>query len=125
MRSLQSFNKALRSKRRKDGPAQGLRSIFDDSMTGYNCIRTDANFRSEVTAELRHRDTPNQQETTPGNSPRVAMLPATRGSAQPAQGGELKCPPRPEEQPSEVLKRQPIPYQNLPSLIELYTQFSG
>ena len=84
----------------------------------YNCIRSDANFRSEVTAELKNQGyATNQPETTAGGSPRAGMLPTTRGSAQRVSEG-----PRPEEQPSEVLQRQPIPYPNLPSLIELYSQ---
>jgi protein involved in polysaccharide export with SLBB domain len=97
-------------------------TISDDG--AYNCIRQDANFRNEVTAELRDQGyDSNPQATNRGNSPRAGMLPTTRGSAQPApRGANTNVPLRPEEQPSEVLERQPIPYPNLPSLIELYSQ---
>jgi protein involved in polysaccharide export with SLBB domain len=96
--------------------------ISDDG--AYNCIRQDANFRNEVTAELRDQGyDSNPQATNRGSSPRAGMLPTTRGSVQPApRAANTNVPLRPEEQPSEVLERQPIPYPNLPSLIELYSQ---
>ena len=96
--------------------------IPDDG--AYNCIRKDANFRSEVTAGLRDQGyATNQQGTPRGSSPSVETSRRTAEGAQSApRGANSSVPPRPEEKPSEVLKRQPIPYPNLPSLIQLYTQ---
>ncbi len=90
----------------------------------YNCIRQDANFRKGVTEELRDQGySTNQQETNPRGSLSAETLPARRGRAQTSpEGMNPRFPVRPEEQPSEVLERQPIPYPNLPSLIELYSQ---
>jgi protein involved in polysaccharide export with SLBB domain len=96
-------------------------TISDDGV--YNCIRQDQNFRSTVTAELTDQGyVANRQATNP-NFPRTGMQPTTRGGRQPGQEGmNSNLPPRPEEQPSEVLRRRPIPYRDLPSLIELYSQ---
>jgi len=90
--------------------------ISDDGV--YNCIRQDASFRSEVTAELKDQGySTNQKQTNPGTPS------ANSGRAQTSpQGMNSRFPVQPEEQPSEVLERQAIPYPNLPSLIELYSQ---
>lgn len=96
--------------------------ISDDGV--YNCIRQDANFRSGVTAQLRDQGySANQKERNPSGSLRAETLPAQRESAQPSRERmNARIPVQPEERPSEVLERQPIPYPNLPSLIELYSQ---
>ena len=98
-------------------------SIISDNGV-YNCIRRDANFRSGVTAELRDQGyATNQQETNAGGSLRAETLSIKPESDQsPAAGMNSRIPVQPEEQPSEVLERQPIPYPNLPSLVELYSQ---
>jgi len=96
--------------------------ISDDGV--YNCIRQDANFRGGVTAELKDQGySANRQEANPAGSLRGETLPTKRGRLQPSpEGMNSRVPVQPEEQPSEVLERQPIPYPNLPSLIELYSQ---
>ena len=96
--------------------------ISDDGV--YNCVRQDANFRSGLTAELTDQGySVNRQETNPRGSIRAQTLPANRGRQQaPPEGRNSRVPVQPEEQPSELLERQPIPYPNLPSLIELYSQ---
>ena len=96
--------------------------ISDDGV--YNCIRQDANFRVGVTAELKDQGySANQRETNRGGSLRGETLPTKRGRPQASpEGMNSRVPVQPEEQPSEVLERQPIPYPNLPSLIELYSQ---
>ena len=96
--------------------------ISDDGV--YNCVRQDANFRIELTAELKDQGySANQRETNPVGRVRTETLPANRGRQQVSpEGANSRNPAQPEEQPSEVLERQPIPYSNLPSLIELYSQ---
>jgi protein involved in polysaccharide export with SLBB domain len=96
--------------------------IPDDGV--YNCIRQDANFRSGVTAELSEQGySTNRQEAGPAGSLRGETLPGRRARPQTLQeAANSRFPMQPEEQPSEVLKRQPIPYPSLPSLIELYSQ---
>ena len=97
-------------------------TISDDGV--YNCIRQDANFRSGVTAELRDQGySTNQQETNPAGSLRAETLHRDHERTQASpEGMNARFPVQPEEQPSEVLERRPIPYPNLPSLIELYSQ---
>ncbi|HEY1804599.1 MAG TPA: SLBB domain-containing protein [Terracidiphilus sp.] len=107
--------------------------ISDDG--AYNCIRQDANFRNGVASELREQGySANPQETNPRNFLGAETQGAAPGRTQPRSQGENSNFPRrtsnfpsrpvnvPEEQPSEMLQRTPIPYRNLPSLIELYSQ---
>ncbi len=96
--------------------------IPDDGV--YNCIRQDPSFRRNVSEELREQGySANQQETNPSSSLRAETPPANRGRTQASpEGMNSRSPVQPAEQPSEVLERQPIPYPNLPSLIELYSQ---
>ena len=96
--------------------------IPDDGV--YNCIRQDPNFRIGVTAELRAQGyAANQQNTNQGGAPNGETPPTRRGRPQALpQGMNPRVPVQPADQPSEVLERQPIPYPNLPSLIELYSQ---
>lgn len=79
-------------------------TITDDGV--YNCIRRDPNFRDEATAQLEIQgfipSTPNRQQAP------SRRIPTTR--------------PRPAEQPSDIRTEKPIPYRNLPSLIDLYSQ---
>ncbi len=97
-------------------------TISDDG--AYNCIRQDANFRGEVTAELKDLGyVTNPQTGTRQTAPSAGTSPSNRGTMQPVPNGRNAIPAQaPEEPPSEVLQRQPIPYPNLPSLIELYSQ---
>ena len=96
--------------------------ISDDGV--YNCIRQDANFRIGVTAELKDQGySANQQDTNPEGSLSGGAPPTKRGRPQALpEGMNSRVPAQPDEQSSEVLERQPIPYPNLPSLIELYSQ---
>ena len=72
----------------------------------YNCIQQDPVFRSQVSAVLIGEGfAPNWQ---------VTQAPPVRGVPY--------LQPRVEEQPSEVLREQPIPYWNYPSLYDLYSQ---
>ncbi len=79
-------------------------TITDDGV--FNCIRRDPNFRNEATAQLEIQgfipNTPIRQ-TTPSR-----QIPGTR--------------PQPVEQPSDIRTEEPIPYRNLPSLIDLYSK---
>jgi protein involved in polysaccharide export with SLBB domain len=97
-------------------------TVSDDG--AYNCIRQDANFRIAVTTELRDQGyAANPQETTYRNSQLTPLLPNTSGRSRTLPENPVtKLPSRREDQPSEVLERRPIPYPNLPSLIELYSQ---
>ena len=79
-------------------------TITDDGV--YNCIRVDPQFRGEATAELQFQGfIPSGSTRQLGTSRRI---PTTR--------------PRPPEQPSDIRTAKPIPYRNLPSLIDLYSQ---
>ncbi len=97
-------------------------TISDDGT--YQCIRQDPNFRIAVADELRDQGyAPNPEETTYRSSQPAATQQNTRGQTQVSpQEPNPKYPRPPQDQPSEVLERQPIPYPNLPSLIELYSQ---
>ena len=77
-----------------------------------------------MTAQLRAQGySANQQETNSGSPFAARDAAEKRGRAQASpEGMNPRLPVQPEEQPSEVLERQPIPYSNLPSLIELYSQ---
>ena len=79
-------------------------TITDDGV--FNCIRSDPNFRNEATAQLEIQgfipNTPIRQ-TTPSR-----QIPGAR--------------PQPVEQPSDIRTEEPIPYRNLPSLIDLYSK---
>jgi len=90
----------------------------------YNCLRHDAAFRGEVTADLREQGyAANPQQIIGRNGQPLPMEPNGRGRLEALrEGPNAQLPLRPEEQPSEMLERQPIPYPNLPSLIELYSQ---
>ena len=74
----------------------------------YNCIRQDPSFRNQVARQLIDQGyiaNPLQQ---------------ARGAAGTSRPAPL--PPRPTEQPSELLRATPAPYLNLPSVQNLYTQ---
>lgn len=98
-------------------------TIIPDSGV-YNCIRQDANFRSGVSAELVDQGyAANREESNQAAAPTAEALSPRRARTQaPLEAANPRAPRQPEEQPSEVLKRQPIPYPSLPSLIELYSQ---
>lgn len=90
----------------------------------FNCVRQDPYFRSQVAQELVNR----------GYVANPQLRPETATTAQrtPLANGEMRqstlapsFPPlqtRPAEQPSEVRRQMPIPYPNLPSLRDLYSQ---
>ena len=79
-------------------------TITDDGV--YNCVRRDPNFRSEATAQLEIQgfipNTPTRQTTPSRRTPRTR--------------------PQPAEQPSDIRTEKSIPYRNMPSLIDLYSQ---
>ncbi len=75
----------------------------------YNCIQRDPSFRSEATAQLELQGfipSTTTRQTAPSRQTR--QTPGTR--------------PQPAEQPSDIRTEEPIPYRNLPSLINLYAQ---
>ena len=80
----------------------------------YNCIRRDPDFRGQASVALSDQGyIANTGRTGRSSSPgmRPSLTRQNSGTEQ-----------RPDEPPSEVLRPQPIPYSNLPSLIELYSQ---
>jgi len=74
----------------------------------YSCIVQDPNFRNQVAKQLIDQG--------------YVANPAQPGRG--AAGAPRPGPPsqRPTEQPSELLRPTPVPYRNLPSLQDLYTQ---
>jgi protein involved in polysaccharide export with SLBB domain len=82
----------------------------------YNCIQQDPGFRNQVAAQLVQQGyTLNPAQGQPGAN-RAA------GQANRPIPGYPPVPPRSSEQPSELRRLTPIPYQNLPSLRDLYSQ---
>ena len=79
-------------------------TVSDDGI--YNCIRQDPALRSQVSAALRSQGYAVNAETRPATTVRAAP------SVQ----------PRPVEPSSDVRTQEPIPYPNLPSLADLYSQ---
>ncbi len=106
----------------------------------YNCIRQDPSFRSQVAKELVNEGyIANPQPTTGRGAPAEGTIPANRGRyptypySYPSQypypypnpysgRGYQPFQPRPAEPPSEVRRLTPVPYPNLPSLRDLYSQ---
>lgn len=116
----------------------------------YNCIRQDPDFRSEVATQLAQQGYTlrGQPDTNPGyilrgqpssnegytlrGQPGANPGYTLRGQPSASQGtgelsssrnfGNLPMPPRPTEQPSELRRLTPVPYPNLPSLRDLYSQ---
>jgi protein involved in polysaccharide export with SLBB domain len=101
-------------------------TITDDGI--YNCIRQNPNFRSQVATGLISQGyLANPQPTTGTGAPAEGTNPVNRGavpkypypySARPYQPRQ----PSPAELPSEVRRLTPVPYPNLPSLRDLYSQ---
>ncbi|MGD0096253.1 MAG: SLBB domain-containing protein [Terracidiphilus sp.] len=88
----------------------------------YNCIQQDPGFRSQVAAQLVQQGyTLNPVQRQPGagrtNGAYPQSAPLSLSSRYPGYG-----PSRPPEQPSESRRLTPIPYANLPSLRDLYSQ---
>jgi protein involved in polysaccharide export with SLBB domain len=97
----------------------------------YNCIQRDSGFRSQVAAQLvqqgytlsplqgqpgANRGTNRANEGNPQYLPYSPDLPPSR---YPESG---PAPPRSSEQPGELRRLTPVPYSNLPSLRDLYSQ---
>lgn len=103
----------------------------------YNCIRQDPGFRSQVTAQLVQQGyTLNTLQGEPGasrgterrntpyspNSPYSTSYPHSPYSPYSRYPGYTRTPQRSSEQPSELRRLTPVPYPNLPSLRDLYSQ---
>jgi protein involved in polysaccharide export with SLBB domain len=102
----------------------------------YNCIRQDANFRSQVAKELVNQGYvanpeqnneqgygANPEQKNEGTTAREGALATNRQGRQlPSARGIPPVQVRPPEQPSEVRKLTSIPYRNIPSLRDLYSQ---
>ena len=79
-------------------------TVSDDGI--YNCIRLDPGLRSQVSAALRSQGYAVNAETRQAAAVRAA--PSVQS--------------RPVEPPGDVRTQAPIPYSNLPSLADLYSQ---
>jgi len=103
-------------------------TISDDGI--YNCIRQNPDFRSQVATRLiKEGYLANPQPATGTGAPAEGAIPANRGAVPkypylyPYSGRQYQPPQRwPAEQPSEVRRLTPVPYPNLPSLRDLYSQ---
>lgn len=103
-------------------------AISDDEI--YNCIRQNPNFRSQVATGLINEGyLANPQPATGSGAPAEGAIPANSGAVPkypylyPYSGRPYQpLQPRPAEQPNEVRRLTPVPYPNLPSLRDLYSQ---
>ena len=98
--------------------------ISDDGL--YNCIRQDPDFRRQVAAELRTRgyitsdaSSGLRENAVPGEVPSGSQQ-TSIPRRQPPPGRGTGAAEEPT--PSDLRTRTPIPYSNLPSLVDLYTQ---
>lgn len=87
----------------------------------YNCIRVDPAFRGQVTAQLADQGyfaASEQQLQRTGNAQ------ARYGAGAAGLNYPLRPPQRPQQpaRPGEIRRLTPVPYANLPSLRDLYSQ---
>ena len=101
-------------------------AISDDGI--YNCIRQNPTFRNQVATGLINEGyLANPQPAIESGAAAEGTNPANRGAAPrypyPYSGRPNQpLQPRPAEPPSEVRRLTPVPYPNLPSLRDLYSQ---
>jgi protein involved in polysaccharide export with SLBB domain len=90
----------------------------------YNCVRVDPNFRAQISAELQNQGfvaNPQSNEMGVGGMP--GRQSGGRANGQSLQQGVTpNGQQRSPEVPSDVRTQQPIPYRNIPSLRDLYSQ---
>ena len=97
-------------------------TILDNGI--YNCIQQDADFRSQVAQELIAQGYASTPQPSMGRTTAPQRAPLANGATR-QPNAPVRIPPlqaRPAEQPSEVRRELPIPYHNIPSLSDLYSQ---